>query len=98
MPTPFDKQITINFLRLGLKAIRHKILHEGIKFVDAEELLHMANDYLNNSPKVLDYDETFDGYEISGVETKDIYFIGPNDPGDENDNVGDELEYNYGKR
>ena len=98
MPTPFDKQITINFLRSGLKAIRHKILHEGVKFVDAEELLHIANDYLNNPPGALDYDEEFDGYEISGVESKDIYFIGPNDPGDENDNKGDDIEYNYGKR
>tara|TARA_R100001163_G_C5056804_1_gene193296 strand:- start:214 stop:453 length:240 start_codon:yes stop_codon:yes gene_type:complete len=76
MKTLLDKQITINFLRSGLRAIRYKILHEGVKFVDAEELLYMANDYLNNPPNALDYDETFDGYEISGVESKDMYFIG----------------------
>jgi len=111
MPTPFVKkpqqaiikelEMKIDWYEKGLKEIQDKILNEGTKLVNVVELLDTTIVYLNGEPTTADkFNESniANEYSNNSVENREIYFIGPNDPGDENDNKGDDVEYNYGKR
>tara|TARA_R100000781_G_scaffold12014_1_gene10829 strand:+ start:567 stop:878 length:312 start_codon:yes stop_codon:yes gene_type:complete len=103
MPKPFKKEGLTDYmsrykeksehLEEGLRIIKDKIINEGCKLVNVEELLDLTIEYL---------DEFNDGYKIAkeysnhSTQYREVHYISPNDPGDENDNLGDDLEYNYG--